>query len=79
MSKPIPPAPQLTDRQIECVALVARGKTDGEIGQILGVGTETVTQHVKDARDRYGVTKRTMLTVRALFDGAISFADILRR
>lgn len=69
---------QLTDRQVECVALVARGKTDWEIGRILGVGSETVTQHLKDARERYGVTKRTMLAVRALFDGAISFTDILR-
>jgi len=69
--------PALTARQVECVALVARGKTDWEIARILGVGAETVTQHVKDARDRYGVTKRTMLAIRALFDGAISFADIL--
>lgn len=72
------PAIHLTDRQVECVALVARGKTDWEIGKILGVGSETVTQHLKDARERYGVTKRTMLAVRALFDGVISFTDILR-
>jgi LuxR family quorum-sensing system transcriptional regulator CciR len=72
------PPPQLTDRQAECVALVARGKTDWEIARILGIGAETVTQHLKDARDRYGVTKRTMLAVRALFDGVISFTDILR-
>jgi LuxR family quorum-sensing system transcriptional regulator CciR len=51
--------PSLTERQAECVALVARGKTDWEISQILGIGQETVIQHVKDARDRYGVTKRT--------------------
>lgn len=76
---PIAPVPHLTDRQVECVALVARGKTDWEIARILGVGAETVTQHLKDARDRYDVTKRTMLVIRALFDGAISFADILRR
>ncbi len=72
---PLPP--RLTERQVECVALVARGKTDWEIARILGVGSETVTQHLKDARDRYGVTKRTMLAIRALFDGAISFADVL--
>lgn len=72
-------ATRLTNRQIECVALVARGKTDWEIARILGVGPETVTQHLKDARDRYGVTKRTMLAVRALFDGEISFADIMGR
>jgi len=72
-------APILTERQAECVALVGRGKTDWEISQILGIGHETVIQHVKDARDRYGVTKRTLLAVRALFDGQISFADVFRR
>lgn len=72
-------SPILTDRQAECVTLVARGKTDWEIGQILGIGQETVIQHVKDARDRYGVTKRTLLAIRALFDGQISFADVFGR
>ena len=57
------------------MALVARGKTDWEISQILGIGQETVIQHMKDARDRYGVTKRTLLAIRALFEGQISFAD----
>lgn len=71
--------PRLTERQVECVALVARGKTDWEIARILGVGSETVSQHLKDARDRYGVTKRTMLAMRALFDGSISFADVFGR
>ncbi|NIJ15314.1 LuxR family quorum-sensing system transcriptional regulator CciR [Sphingobium vermicomposti] len=71
--------PSLTERQAECVALVARGKTDWEISQILGIGQETVIQHVKDARDRYGVTKRTLLAIRALFDGQISFADVFGR
>jgi len=71
--------PSLTERQAECVALVARGKTDWEISQILGIGQETVIQHVKDARDRYGVTKRTLLAIRALFDGQISFADVFCR
>jgi hypothetical protein len=45
----------------------------------LGDKPDSVIQHIKDARDRYGVTKRTMLTVRALFDGSISFADIMSR
>lgn len=77
----LPPSdrPLLTDRQAECVALVGRGKTDWEISQILGIGQETVIQHVKDARDRYGVTKRTLLAIRALFDGQISFADVFGR
>lgn len=72
-------APRLTDRQRDCVIWASRGKTDWEIAQILGVSHETVIMHLKDARERYGVTKRTPLTVHALFDGTISFIDVLKR
>ena len=71
--------PRLTDRQRDCVVWAARGKSDWEIGRILGVSQETVIQHLKQARERYGVTKRTLLAVHALFDGTISFVDILKR
>ncbi|HEX8215312.1 MAG TPA: LuxR family transcriptional regulator [Allosphingosinicella sp.] len=73
------PAPKLTDRQRECILWVARGKSDWEISLILGIRHETVIRHLKQARERYGVTKRTMLAIQALFDGSISFTDILKR
>ena len=69
----------LTDRQRECVLWMARGKSDWEISLILGIRHETVIRHLKQARERYGVGKRTMLAVQALFDGLISFADVLKR
>jgi LuxR family quorum-sensing system transcriptional regulator CciR len=34
---------------------------------------------LKQARERYGVAKRTVLAVHALFDGTIAFLDVLRR
>ena len=71
--------PRLTDRQRDCLLWVARGKTDWEISRILGVSEETVIRHVKQARERYGVDKRTSLAIRALFDGTLSFGDILPR
>lgn len=71
--------PKLTDRQRECILWVARGKSDWEISRILGIEHETVVRHIKLARERYGVAKRTMLAVHALFDGSISFTDILKR
>lgn len=71
--------PVLTDRQRECVVWMARGKSDWEISRILGIEHETVIRHLKQARERYGVSKRTMVAIQALFDGAISFNDILRR
>lgn len=75
----LPELPRLTDRQRDCVVWAARGKTDWEIARILGVGHETVIQHLKQARERYGVPKRTQLAVQALFDGTISFVDVLKR
>lgn len=72
-------APRLTDRQRDCVLWAARGKSDWEISRILGVSEETVTRHIKLARERYGVEKRTSLAIRALFDGTLSFTDIFRR
>lgn len=70
--------PRLTDRQRDCVLWMARGKTDWEIGRILGVSKETVVLHVKQARERYGVPKRTSLAIRTLFDGTLSFTDVLK-
>jgi LuxR family quorum-sensing system transcriptional regulator CciR len=72
-------APQLTDRQRDCVLWVARGKGDWEIGRILGISEETVARHVKHGCARYGVNKRTLLAIRTLFDGTLSFTDIFRR
>lgn len=68
--------PRLTDRQRDCLIWAGRDKTAWETGRILGISEETVVQHLKQARDRYGVQKRTSLLIRALFDGTISFGDI---
>lgn len=77
--EPLSLIPRLTDRQRECVMWAARGKSDWEISQILEISHETVIQHLKQARERYGVGKRTLLAVHALFDGTIDFLDVLRR
>ena len=79
MREPAPALPRLTDRQRECLTWAARGKSDWEISRILGISHETVSDHLKQARERYGVGKRTLLTVHALFDGTIAFFDVIRR
>ena len=71
--------PVLTDRQRECVVWAARGKSDWEIARILGISQETVIEHLRHARERYDVGKRTQLAVHALFDGTIAFLDVLGR
>jgi LuxR family quorum-sensing system transcriptional regulator CciR len=56
----------------------ARGKSDWEISRILGISQDTVIEHLRHARERYGVGKRTPLAIHALFDGTIGFLDVLR-
>lgn len=68
---------RLTDRQRECVMLAARGKSDWEIARVLGVSEATVGEHLRHAFARYGVGKRTLVAVHALFDGTIGFLDVL--
>lgn len=72
------PVPDLTPRQLDALVLVGRGKTDGEIGDILGVSKATAHEHVEGARKAYGNAQRAFLIVRALFDGQIAFTDLLR-
>ncbi len=72
--KPIPPP--LTDRQIDCVALSAAGKTEWETSQILSVAPTTVHSHLTEAMRRYGVFNRQQLLFHALRDGLISFGEV---
>ncbi len=72
------PHPVITDRQRDCLLWIARGKSDWETSRILGISEETVVRHVKHARERYAVEKRTSLLIRTLFDGTISFTDVFR-
>ena len=69
-------AAHLTPRQQDCLELVAQGKTDWEIGKILGLKEDSVTKVINAARRRYDVANRTELVVAALFDGQISFNEI---
>lgn len=76
---PIEPTPILTARQHEALILVGRGKTDAEIGHILGVSRATAHEHVEAVRHSYGNAQRPFLIARALFDGQVAFSDLLGR
>jgi LuxR family quorum-sensing system transcriptional regulator CciR len=75
--RPTPaPRPMLTPTQRECLKWVMRGKSDWETSQIMGCRPQTVVRHIKQARERYGVDKRTSLLIRALLDGTLNLADL---
>ena len=68
---------RLTQRQRDCIVLVARGKSNWVAGQLLGLSADTVHKYLENAKRRYGVSSRTELVVRTLHDGQLSFADII--
>jgi len=71
-------APGLTERQLDCIVLMAQGKSDWDAGRILGISQRTVQEHLDTARRRYGVGSRAQLIVRALFDNQIGFQELIQ-
>lgn len=69
--------PHLNRRELQCLHLLAAGKTDWEIATILGISVDTVHQYVKRARAAYDVVSRTQLVVHGLRDAWISFDDAI--
>ncbi|MBI3438837.1 MAG: LuxR family transcriptional regulator [Proteobacteria bacterium] len=70
-------AARLSDRQLECLRLVAHGKSDWEIGQLLGISKETAHKHIQGAMRRLAVSSRAQLIVQALFSSQLTYGDVL--
>jgi len=71
------PRTHLSRRQLECLRLVAAGKTDWEIAAILRLSVDTARQYVKSARAAYDVVSRAQLVVHGLRDAWISYEDAI--
>jgi LuxR family quorum-sensing system transcriptional regulator CciR len=69
--------PHLSRRELQCLRLVALGKTDWEIAHILGLSPHTARQYVKRVRAAYDTVSRTQLVVYGLRDAWISFEDAI--
>ncbi|WP_380784406.1 autoinducer binding domain-containing protein [Sphingomonas sp. R86520] len=67
----------LTDREREIVILLGRDKSEKEIAWILGITQVTVNDHLKHARQRFGVHKSTALLICGIVNGFITRADFL--
>jgi len=52
-------APRMSQRQLEILNLVAKGFSNKEIADILGVSLETIKDHIKKILVRMGVSSRT--------------------
>ncbi len=67
----------LTPRQLEVLALVARGEADKEIAAILGISTATAQRHVTNILDRLRVRNRAA-AVAAAFSPAATWLGLER-
>ncbi len=65
-AKPLEQQLGLTPRVAETLLWIAQGKTNAEIGIILGISEATVKKHVLEVFSALGVETRTAATLRAL-------------
>lgn len=63
--------PSISPRERDCLALVADGRSDWEIGEILGVAETTVLTHVQSARRKLGARSRAQAVAICIFAGII--------
>lgn len=63
--------PELTQRQIEILGLLAEGRTNKQIGDALYLGAKTVRNHVCVLMDMLGFQNRTQLAVWAVKEGLV--------
>jgi LuxR family quorum-sensing system transcriptional regulator CciR len=70
--------PRLSRREVECLRLVALGKTDWEIARILELSFHTARHYVRAARAAYDAVSRTQLVVYGLRDCWIDFDEAIR-
>ena len=63
--------PEMSKREIECMKWVAAGKTDWEIGQILGISRSTAHFHVERAKKKLRKTSRTEAVAILVLHGLI--------
>lgn len=64
-------ATKLTDREIECLLWVSKGKTSGELAEIIGLSEHTVNHYLLSATRKLDSVNRTQAVAKALEIGVI--------
>ena len=64
--------PEITPRELEVLRLVAGGNANKEIAAILGIGDDTVKQHVSRILQKLNVNDRAQATAEAIRRGLVS-------
>ena len=65
------PGSELTDRELDVLRLLAKGHSNRETGELLGIAENTVRIHVSHILDKLGVADRTQAVVLAIQRGLV--------
>jgi len=64
--------PQLTDREQEVIRLVAQGKSNREIAEVLVISEKTAKAHISNILGKLGLDDRTQMAVYAIKHGLVN-------
>jgi LuxR family quorum sensing-dependent transcriptional regulator len=62
----------LSEREIQCLQLIAAGKTSWAIAEVLGISQHTVNAHIRNIVRKLGVATRPQAVAEAMRRGLIS-------
>ncbi len=69
--KEVPPT-DLSPRELQCLQWASRGKTDAEIGVILGISARTARFHIENSKRKLGAATRVQAVAEAMRRHAIA-------
>jgi DNA-binding NarL/FixJ family response regulator len=66
----------LTEREVEVVALLARGLQTKQVARKLGISTKTADRHIQNTYRKIGVSSRAAATVFAMEHGLVAWGEL---
>ncbi len=66
----------LTEREVEVVAMLARGLQTKEVARALGISVKTADRHIQNAYRKIGVSSRAAATLFAMEHGLVAWGEL---
>jgi DNA-binding CsgD family transcriptional regulator len=66
----------LTEREVEVVAMLARGLHTKQVARVLGISVKTADRHIQTAYRKIGVSTRAAATLFAMEHGLIAWGEL---
>ena len=66
----------LTEREVEVVAMLARGLQTKQVARALGISVKTADRHIQNAYRKIGVSSRAAATLFAMEHGLVAWGEL---